>query len=122
MNNLLIKLWYKLTNTQKHKDFKVFIKKEKDIKIFKEKYENQIINIQKNIEEKNELSFLHSGHSGDIINSLPVIKELSKTHKCNLYLQIDKPLKLTYHRHPAGNVLLNEKIFAHPICIYNIPS
>ena len=108
---LLKKLWYKLTNNQKYKDYKISIKKEKDIKTFKNKFENQINNIQKNIEEKKELTFLHSGHSGDIINSLPVVKELSKTHKCNLYLQINKPLQLTYHKHPAGKVLLNEKIF-----------
>ena len=36
---------------------------------------------------KNELNFLHSGHMGDIINALPVIKQLSKTHKCNLFIQ-----------------------------------
>ena len=33
--------------------------------------------IQDKIEDKKELSFLHSGTSGDIINSLPIIKELS---------------------------------------------
>ena len=33
------------------------------------------------------ISFLHYGHLGDIINSLPVIKELSKTKKCFLYIQ-----------------------------------
>ena len=27
---------------------------------------------------KKEVSFLHSGHLGDIINSLPLIKEISK--------------------------------------------
>ena len=68
-------------------------------------------NIQNQIKNKNELSFLHSGHSGDIINALPVIKELSKTHKCNLYIQINKPMNLSYYKHPAGNVLIDERIF-----------
>ena len=107
------KYYYKLFDYKKYKDYKISLKKKEDIRIFKEKFENQINNIQKKIEEKNELSFLHSGHSGDVINSLPTIKELSKTHKCNLYLQVNKPLpaNLTYFKHAAGNVFINEKIF-----------
>ena len=35
---------------------------------------------------------MHAGHLGDVLNSLPVIKELSKTHNCNLYIQANKPL------------------------------
>ena len=107
------KLYYKLFDFKKYKDHKILLKKQNDIKIFKEKFEDLISNIQKKIKEKNELSFLHSGHSGDIINSLPTIKELSKTHKCNLYIQINKsfPPNLTYFRHTAGNVFINEKIF-----------
>jgi len=111
MNISLKKIWFKFTNKQKYQDYKTFQKKEKNIKIFKDKYENEINSIQKKINEKRELSFLHSGHSGDIINALPVIKELSKTHKCNLYIQVNKPMLLKYYKHPAGNVLVNKKIF-----------
>jgi len=39
------------------------------------------------LENKNEISFLHSGHLGDIINSLPLIKEISKNKKCNRILR-----------------------------------
>ena len=90
------KLFYKLTNKDKHFYYKMNLKKKASIKqnvqLFKTEFKQKIINIQKNIENKKELSFLHYGHLGDVVNSLPVIKELSKTHKCNFYIQAKKPL------------------------------
>jgi len=113
----LKKFWYKITNINKYKDYKILQEKEKNIKIFKDKFEKELTDIQSKIKDKKELSFLHSGHSGDVINSLPVIKELSKTHRCNLYLNINKPLNLSYHKHPAGNVFIDKRIFnlLHPL-------
>ena len=111
MNTYIKKFWYKIINQEKYNNYKISLKKEENIKIFKTKFEKKLNNIQNQIKNKNELSFLHSGHSGDIINALPVIKELSKTHKCNLYIQINKPMNLSYHKHPAGNVLIDERIF-----------
>ena len=64
-----------------------------NVKLFKTEFEKKIINIQKKIESKKELSFLHYGHLGDVVNSLPIVKELSKTHKCNFYIQAKKPLE-----------------------------
>ena len=61
---------------------------EKDKIIFKEKFEEYIDNIQNILLNKNEISFLHAGHIGDIINTLPILKEVSKTHKCNLLIQL----------------------------------
>ena len=90
------KLFYKLTNRDKHFHYKMNLKKDaaikQNIKTFEIELEKKIINIQKNIENKKELSFLHYGHLGDVVCSLPVIKELSKTHKCNFYIQANKPL------------------------------
>ena len=90
------KLFYKLTNKDKHFHYKMNLKKaasvKQNIEIFKVKLEQKIINIQKTIENKKELSFLHCGHIGDVINSLTIVKELSKTHKCNYYIQANKPL------------------------------
>ncbi len=90
------KLFYKLANKDKHFHYKMNLKKaasiKQNIEIFKAKLEQKIINIQKTIENKKELSFLHCGHIGDVINSLTIIKELSKTHKCNYYIQANKPL------------------------------
>jgi len=107
----LKKYWYKITNKEKYKDYKITQNIKKDLKNFKQNFENHINNIQKKIREKKELSFLHSGHAGDIVNILPVIKELSKTHICTLYVQTNKPLNVKYHKHPAGEVFINEKIF-----------
>ncbi len=91
------KLFYKLANKDKHFRYKMNLKKDttikQNIKTFETEIEKKIINIQKNIENKKELSFLHYGHLGDVVASLPVIKELSKTHKCNFYIQAKKPLE-----------------------------
>ena len=90
------KLFYKLINKDKHFHYKMNLKKaasvKQNVEIFKVKLEQKIINIQKTIENKKELSFLHCGHIGDVINSLTIIQELSKTHKCNYYIQANKPL------------------------------
>ena len=107
------KLFYKLTNKDKHFYYKMNLKKtvsiEQNVKLFKSNFEKKIINIQKNIENKKELSFLHYGHLGDIINALPIIKELSKTHKCNFYIQI-KPLdpNARHYKHFGDHVFLTE--------------
>ena len=60
--------------------------------------------------QKNHISFLHFGHLGDIVNSLPVIKELSKTKDCYLYLQVNKkiPKHVVSKDHPFGEVYLSE--------------
>ncbi len=69
-----------------------------------EKYRQSILT-------KKSLSFLHYGHLGDIINSLPVIKELSQNKICKLYIQINKkiPKHVVSRDHPFGEVYLSEK-------------
>ena len=84
---------------------------EKDKIIFKEKFEEYIDNIQNILLNKNEISFLHAGHIGDIINTLPILKEISKTHKCNLLIQLEVPAPQVYNSHPAGKFFLNKKIY-----------
>jgi ADP-heptose:LPS heptosyltransferase len=64
--------------------------------------------ISDNIKKKNSISFLHSGHLGDIINSLPLIKEISKTKKCILHIQSNKKIINNLEKnHPFGNLYLN---------------
>ena len=101
MSNFLKNFWTKIVKK----------KKDDDLRIFRNTFEDQINSIQKKIETKEELNLLHSGHAADIVNTLPVVKELSKKHKCNLYIGINKPLNKYYHKHPAGNVFLNNKIY-----------
>ena len=103
-------LWYKIFNKQKYQSIKNFEKIEYNKKIFKEKYEKYIEDIQEKIKSKKELSFLHSGHCGDIVCSLPALKELSKTHKCNLFVQSNKPMPVSYYKHPAGNVYISDRM------------
>ena len=108
------KLFYKLTNKDKHFHYKMNLKKadtiKQNLKLFKTEFEKKIIDIQKNIENKKELSFLHYGHLGDVINSLPVVKELSKTHKCNFYIQVKKPLEpnARHYKRFGDHVFLTE--------------
>ena len=110
-NNYFLKYWYKFFNKQAYLDLKNDSRTKLTVKIFKTKYEEQINQIQKKIKDQKNISFLHSGHIGDIINVLPVIKELAKTHKCELYINIDKPLVVHHYAHQAGNVFINKKIY-----------
>lgn len=61
------------------------------------------------LKEKKEVSFLHSGHLGDVINSLPLIKEISKKKICKLYIEVEKPLPKIKNilNHPSGNYFIN---------------
>ncbi len=70
----------------------------------------KIIEFSEIQETHNTISFLHYGHLGDIINSLPVIKEISKNKNCNLYIQKNKPIPdhVFSKDHPFGSVYLTE--------------
>ena len=104
-------LFYKIFNPDKYLKQKQSKIIELDTKIFKEKYEKYINSIQVVLENKNEISFLHSGHIGDIINVLPVIKEISKTHACNLLIELNLPITVNYNNHPAGKFYLDKRIY-----------
>tara|TARA_Y100000590_G_scaffold186271_1_gene212257 strand:+ start:168 stop:1082 length:915 start_codon:yes stop_codon:yes gene_type:complete len=108
--NPILKLWYKIFNKSEYQNIKYQTNLKDKIKYYNSEIYNQIIEIQKKIENNNNLTFLHSGHLGDIIYSLPVIKEISKTHVCNLCIQIDKPMELKYFKHPSGNKYLDKRI------------
>jgi len=106
------RFFYKFTNTEKYIEYKkdLWIKEKR--KILKSGFEDKLRKIQENISNKKELSFLHSGHLGDIINALPVVKELSKSHKCNFYIKANKPLpkKNRGYKHPKDMVYLNDRL------------
>ena len=114
---LIKKIWYKITNKKKYFQYKSNKVTENKIKWFKNGFENKIYKIQKNTEDKKELSFQHSGHLGDVIHSLAFIKELSKTHRCNLYIKSDVIMNFQFHAnlnaHPAGNFFLNKKMISN---------
>ena len=91
-NNFSTKLWYKFFNKEKYIDLKNEKRTSDRFKYYNSRIYAQILEIQKKIENNKELSFLHSGRLGDLIYSLATIKELSKSHKCKLYVQIEKPI------------------------------
>ena len=93
----LKKLFYKITNKDKHFFYKNSLKRDNHEKIIKRIYDseihNKIENIHNAIKNKKELSFSHCGHLGDVINSLPTVKKLSKNHKCNFFIHTEKALE-----------------------------
>ena len=91
--------------------FKKFSKKKESDESYKNIILPKIKKFQDSIKDNDSISFLHYGHLGDIINSLPVIKELSKTKKCFLYIQKNKkiPKHVVSKNHPFGDVYLSEK-------------
>ena len=106
----LKKLLYKITNPEKYHDYKANLVTERKVKWYKSGIEDKIVDIQKKIENKKELTFLHSGHIGDIVDSLAAIKEISKTHKCKFYIEANKIMNVKYNKHPGGKVILNDKM------------
>lgn len=109
---LIKKIFYKLTSREKYKIYKSNLAINKKIQILKSGFEDKISEIQDIIKNEKEISFLHSGHLGDVINALPIIKELSKTHTCNLYLQVNKPLSqdMVGYKHPGDSIWMSDKM------------
>ena len=84
---------------------KIFNKKQyktnKDLELYNSSYKKIIETISYNIQNRTKLNFLHSGHVGDIVTSLAVIKKLSLTHECNLYINLNKKVGYEYNNHPG---------------------
>ena len=101
---------YKITNPKKYHEYIIDINIKRKIKWYKSYFEEKIINIQKKIKNQKVLSFLHSGHLGDIVDSLSIIKELSKTHQCKFYIEANKIINVKYNKHPADKAFLTDKM------------
>lgn len=108
----LLKFWYKCTNKKKYRDLKNKLSKEKKLRRYNGTYSKIIEEIIFKLQNQTELNFKHSGHLGDIVYSLPVIQELSKSHVCNLFIHAEKPMKEEYYKHPSGNVMLSKNIIS----------
>ncbi len=100
---------------------KIFNKKQyktnKDLELYNSSYKKIIESTSYNIQSKTKLNFLHSGHVGDIVTSLAVIKKLSLTHECNLYINLNKKVGYEYNNHPGKGLFMNERLFdsLHPL-------
>ncbi|MDB2698924.1 hypothetical protein N9Y77_05090 [Candidatus Pelagibacter bacterium] len=104
------------------KKFKLFKKKIKDLRKHKKNrkisidFKKKLYFIDKVIENNKVLNFLHSGHMGDLIYALPVIKKLSENHTCNLFIGINKIFtNEKYKNHTSAGVLINDRIFNYAL-------
>lgn len=102
-------IFLKIFNKKKYLEIKYKNKKEQNINLYNQNIKNEIFLIQEKLEKKNEINFLHSGHLGDLIYSLPTIKKISSIKKCNLLIEKNKLNPKYYHNHPSGNVMINDK-------------
>ena len=100
----------KIIDRKKYQILKSQKKDERTQEIYFKKVIPKVKEIQTVLKNKSHISFLHSGHLGDIINSLPVIKEISKLKKCSLYIEINKkindPRAIT--NHPGNDIFLSK--------------
>lgn len=108
----LRKFYFKRTNQEKYNEYKLLIRDEKLVKSYNNNLKSKIADIQKVLKEKDEINFKHSGHIGDFVYALPVINEISKTKKCNIYIKINHSIgKKKYFKHPSGSVMISNMIF-----------
>jgi len=107
-NNFLSRLWHKTFNNRTYQDLKNEKRTLENVKFYNSHVYNEIVEIEQRIKKKSELSFLHSGQLGDLIYSLATIKELAKSHKCNLYIQVNKFMQFDY-KDSAKQVLLSDR-------------
>ena len=106
----LKKIWLKIFNKKKYNFYKEEKIKIENKNLYNNKIKKKLDQISLILKDKDEISFLHSGHLGDIINSLPLIKEISKNKKCNLFIETNKllPSHAQNLDHPFGKYYLTE--------------
>ena len=105
------KILLKIFNKKKYIKFKYNEIKIKNKNLYDKKIKIKLGEISLALKKKNEINFLHSGHLGDAINALPLIKEISKTKKCNYYIEANKrlPDHILDMSHPFGKFFLTDK-------------
>ena len=81
MKSKITKFYYKLFDNKKYNIIKQQNAIQKNVEIFKNKYSPYLYEIENKIKNNKKISFLHSGHLGDLIYSLPVVKEIAKDHE-----------------------------------------
>jgi len=110
MNMNIKKIWLKIFNNSKYIEFKKTQTEIQNKNLYNEIIKKKLDAINLVLENKNKISFLHSGHLGDIINSLPLIKEISKNKECHLFIESNKliPPEIKNSNHPFGKYYLSE--------------
>ena len=108
----IIKAWYKRVDKEKYHIIKQDLQLAKTKNKLTSQFKNELKKITNSIENKQILNFKHSGHMGDILYAFPIIKELAKTKKCNLFLNTNKEFDGFSNKHPSGNIMLSERSFS----------
>ena len=102
---LFKKIYYKLFKDKaERKDLE-------KIDLFEIKYKKLISETNNKVNSKNELNFLHSGTSGDLIYALAVMNKISLTRKCNFYINVNKKFTYDYYKHNGEGYLISERMF-----------
>jgi ADP-heptose:LPS heptosyltransferase len=104
------KYYYKLFDNKKYRKLKQQKAIQKTVEIFENKYRAYLYEIESKIKNNKKINFLHSGHLGDLIYALPVVKELAKDHICHFYIQTNKKMFVEYYKHPSGNVFIDDRM------------
>ena len=106
----ILKYYYKLFDNKKYRRLKKQNITQKSVELFENKYRDYLYGIENKIKNSKKITFLHSGHLGDLIYALPVIKELAKDHECHFYIQANKIMPVEYYKHPAGHVYIDDRM------------
>ena len=109
MSNIITKFLLKIFDKNKYNTYKYNERLQRSLNSYNKDVKDEILKIDQVLKNKKIVNFLHSGHLGDIVYSLPLIKEISKDKECNLFIQVNKKMELYYHNHPSGNVMINKK-------------
>ena len=108
----LKKFWFRVTKNPRYFEYKLELKDQKYLKRCNNGFLETIAKIEESIKNKSELNFKHSGHIGDLVYALPVIKELAKTKKCNFFVNVNHSLGGSYYKHPSGNIMISDRSFS----------
>ena len=110
LTNKIYNFYLKLFSKKKYQKLKDKVKEIENYEHYKKVIEPALKKTSELIKSKENLSFLHSGHLGDIIYSLPLIKEIAKNSKCDLYLEVNKeiPKEANDLGHPFGRYFLSQ--------------
>lgn len=106
------KFWLRLTNKPKYFEYKLQLKDEKLLKRYTSDFQEKWHAISEVVSNPPaEINFKHSGHLGDLVYAFPILKELSKKSKCNLYIHLNQSLGGNYFKHPTGNLMITERSY-----------
>ena len=103
IKHLLKKIYYKLTKAKPER------KTLQKVDLFEEKFSKLILNTNNALIKKNEINFIHSGPIGDLFYSLAIIQKISKSHKCNFYINVNKRIDYEYYKHIGNGYLINQQ-------------